>query len=120
MRVADVRPDHRLEDIERGQGAIDAEVGDPAKTVMIVRRDTPDVSLFVDRASTRSDVFPWRGGVWVKHRDVFRSGEEETYFAGHPQACAVILDLQDRPTEWLSSSATLFDIEQAWLRTEAA
>jgi hypothetical protein len=118
MRIVDVRQGHEQEDIEEGQRVLDAEIAHPSMSVMIIRWNTSEMSKFVDRVGTRCDPFPWRSAVWVKNDAIFTQKNQEDWFDGHDKACAVILDLNDEPAEWLEPDATLFDIEQAWLSAE--
>jgi hypothetical protein len=106
------------EDVQEGRKILSAEIAHPSMSVMIVRGNTPAVSKFVDNASARCDPFPWRSGVWVRDARIFSPQNLKDWFEGHATSCAVILDLNDRPAEWLDENATLFDIEQAWLGAE--
>ena len=118
MRVVDVRDDHVDEDIKEGRNILKSEIDHPSMSVLIARGNSPEISKFVDRASARCDPFPWRSGVWVRDERVLSTGKAKTWFAGHDDACAVILDLNDNPAAWLTADAELFDIEQAWLQAE--
>jgi hypothetical protein len=118
MRIVDVRQDHEQEDIFEGRKVIDIEIGHPSMSVMIIHGNTAAVSKFANLASARCDPFPWRSGVWVRDDRIFTAENKKEWFEGHDTACAVILDLNDRPAERLLEDATLFDIEQAWLSAE--
>lgn len=118
MRVVDVGDSNPQGDIEEGRKILRTEIEHPSQSVMIVRGATPAVSRFVDLASVRSDAFPWRVGVWVRNDQIFQDGEEDAWFGGHDEACAVILSLNDDPVEWLGENDGLFDIEMTWLRAE--
>ena len=118
MRVVDVDANTAEEDVAEGRKIVEAEIAHPSQTVMIVRGNTAAVSKFVDRASVRSDAFPWRSGVWVRDDRIFLDGQQEEWFDGHAEACAVILDLNDAAVELLEQDALLLHIEMAWLRAE--
>jgi hypothetical protein len=118
MRVLSVRAGFENADIESGRAILSETIRHPSKTVMIIRRVGPEITRFADKAATRSDPFPWREIAWVTDQRIFRPGEENSLFGGHPEACAVTLDLRDRPTAWLDPSAQLFDIEVAYLGAE--
>lgn len=74
---------------------------------MIIRGTGPVVRKFADRAAARAEPFPWRGAVWVKDARIFTDGQEPRLFAGHDDACATILDLDDvcRPSGLLKTRA---------------
>jgi hypothetical protein len=117
MRIVDVRPGH-AEDVDGGRKVLDAEIAHPSISIMIIRGSTPEIGQFTDRAGTRSDPFPWRSAVWVKNDAIFTPQNKARWFGGRDEACAVILDLNDEPAEWLKPADTLFRIEQAWLSAE--
>lgn len=117
MRIVDVRPGHD-EDVAEGQKVLKGEIEHPSMTVMIIRGSTPEIGQFADRAGTRCDPFPWRSAVWVKNDRIFTPQNKDSWFKDHDDACAVILDLNDRPADWLKPADTLFRIEQAWLAAE--
>jgi hypothetical protein len=118
MRIVDVRDDHVDEDIKEGRAILRSEIDHPSMSVMVIRGDSPEVSRFVDLASARCDPFPWRSGVWVRDDRIFPAGKAKSWFSGHEEACAVILDLNDDPVEWLTEDAELIDIEMKWLAAE--
>jgi hypothetical protein len=118
MRVVDIRPGHEAEDIQYGRGALAAEIQHPAKTVMIIRGASPQISHFADKANARCAPFPWRSAVWLMDPRIFSARQEEEWFADHAESCAVILDLKDDPASWLAETASAYDIEMAWLNAE--
>ena len=118
MRVLSVRPDHVAGDIQSGRTILQDAVANPSKTLMIMRGQGPETSRFADKAAARSDPFPWRDVVWVTDDRIFPAGSLDRWFDGHPNDCAVILDLRDRPTVWLPVTAQLFEIEDAFLAAE--
>ena len=118
MRVVDARDKNDAAGIKAGRKVLGTEIANPSMSVMIIRGDSPEVSRFVDLASVRCDPFPWRQGVWVRKDFIFPQDKLEQWFGDHDDACAVILDLQDRPAEWLKPQTRVFAIELAWLRAE--
>lgn len=118
MRIVDAQNKEDAEGIKAGRKILATEIANPSMSVMIIRGDNPQVSQFVDNAGVRCDPFPWRQAIWVRKDFIFPAGKQQEWFDGHDSACAVILDLDDRPVEWLDDDATLFGIERAWLRAE--
>lgn len=118
MRILDAKNNKDSVAINRGRTILEAEVANPSLSVMIIRGDSTEVSGFVDRASVRCDPFPWRQGVWARKEYIIPPARLNQWFAAHPDACAVILDLQDEAAEWLTDDTQLFEIELAWLRAE--
>ena len=118
MRIVDVRDDHVEEDIREGRAILKSEIEHPSMSVMIIRGESPEVSRFADFAGARCDPFPWRSGVWVRDERILSAGKVKSWFGGHDEACAVILDLNDNPAEWLTEDEGLFDIEMKWLSAE--
>lgn len=119
MRVVDVRPDHEEEDVRSGAATLATEIEHPAKAVMVIRGTKPDVALFVDRVGARSDAFPWRAAVWLKVSEPLAKAivGESRYAHWFPDAatCAVMLDFADNVKTRLSSDATHFAIDDAYL-----
>jgi hypothetical protein len=72
--------------------------------------------MFADRAASRSDPFPYRVVVWIKAEQLLSDDNVISWFRDHDDACAVVLDLEDRPVEWLNSDSSLRVIELAFLR----
>lgn len=118
MRIVDAKNQNDSAAIAAGRKVLEAEIANPSLSVMIIRGESIEASHFVDRASARCDVFPWRQGVWVRKEFIVPAGKRTEWFGGHDDACAVILDLKDRPTQWLRADAELIDIEIAWLNAE--
>jgi len=118
MRVVDAMNNSDAVAIAAGRKVLEAEIANPSLSVMIVRGETTAISHFVDRASARCDPFPWRQGVWVRKEFILPAGKLIEWFGGHDDACAVVLDLRDRPAQWLAADAELFDIETAWSLAE--
>lgn len=118
MRVVDAKSKTDTAGIEAGQKVLATEIANPSMSVMIIRGESPQVSTFVDNASVRCDPFPWRQGVWVRKDFIFPESKLEEWFGGHKFACAVILNLQDQPVEWLAADTEIIDLELAWLRAE--
>lgn len=119
MRIVDAQDSNDTASITAGRAVIKAEIDNPSLSVMIVRGESIAVSHFVDRASARCDPFPWRQGVWVRKTFILPPSKATKWFGGHDDACAVILDLKDRPAQWLMPDAELIDIELAWLQAES-
>ena len=120
MRILDVRPDHEQEDIDLGRAIVRAEIAHPARVVMIVRGDGPDVARFADRAAGRADPFAYREVLWLRDRRVFPPGLEDELFDDEDEWCAVVLSLGDEPVVWLAAHASLWEIELAFLDAQAA
>lgn len=118
MRILDIRPGHEQEDTEEGRRILADEIAKPSYTLIIIRGAGPTMHEFAERAAARAEPFPWRGAVWVKDARIFTDGQEQAFFAGHAPACAVILDVDDVPAQWLTNDASAMDIERAWLRAE--
>ena len=117
MRVLDARPDSREEDIRSARRTIREEIGNPSKTVMILRGRGADVSLFADRAATRNDSIPWRELLWVRDDEIFTQAQAE-WFNDDPTVVAIVLDFFDKPAASLRVDASLFQIEMAFLRAQ--
>jgi hypothetical protein len=118
MRVLAVRPGNVEQDMAAGRATLDAALENPSTTVMIIRRDDPEVAGFADLAAGRSDPFPWRDSVWVMDERIFRTADANRWFAGRPSACAVVLNMKDEPVVWLDPDAQIFDIDDAFLTAE--
>lgn len=118
MRVLAVRNGHEAEDIASGQAILQSEIAHPAKTVMVVVGDTPEITRFADSAGARSDPFPFREAVWVKDTRIIDNTPRSEWFQSHESACAVVLDFDDRPSGWLGPGASLFEIEMAFLKAQ--
>lgn len=118
MRILDVRvgtPDEKS-DIAKGRAILWVEISHPAKTVMIIRNNTPAISLFADKAAGRATGFAWREVVWVKNTVIFEEGQEKKLFPPeHAEDCAVVLDLDDQPVVWLNEDSSIPDIDDAFL-----
>lgn len=115
MRILPVRTGREDEDIASGRNTLAAEMAHPAKTVMVIRGNTPEVAQFADLAAARSDAFGFREAVWVQDDRIF-TPVQLGWFQGRAQTCAVVLNFDDQPIEWLTPDAMLFDIERAFLR----
>lgn len=120
MRILDVRTSDEAADIQKGRGTLQAEISHPSKTVMIIRGNSPEISRFADAAAGRAAPFPWREVVWVKSNKIFESGQEKQLFGSGSNNCAVILNLEDKPTAYLTLDSSLLDIEEAFLEAGAA
>jgi hypothetical protein len=118
MRVLSVRAGSEAADIASARAIVAETVGHPSKTVMVIRRVGPEITRFADKAGTRGDPFPWREIVWITDQRIFEPGQENSLFAEHVDACAVVLDFEGQPAAWLDPSAQLFDIEDAFLGAE--
>jgi len=119
MRILDVRVETPKEksDIAKGRVVLQSEISHPAKTVMVIRGTTPEISFFADNADGRSTAFPWREVVWVKNTAIFDEGQEIMLFPKKfMNHCAVVLDLEDKPVAWLKEDSSLTDIEEAFLK----
>jgi hypothetical protein len=119
MRVLAIRPGREAEDIQSGRAILQDSLAHPSKTVMIIRRSGPEITRFADKAGARGDPFPWREVVWITDQQLFPPGQEAEWFDLHETACAVILDIRDRPAAWLEPAARLFEIEDAFLVAES-
>lgn len=117
MRILDVRTSDEAADIQKGRGTLLAEISHPSKTVMIIRGNNPEISRFADAAAGRAAPFPWREVVWVKNSKIFEIGQETQLFGSDASNCAVILNLEDKPTAFLPADSSLLDIEEAFLDT---
>jgi len=118
MRVLSIRADSETADIKSGRAILAEAIGHPSTVVMVIRNTGADVTRIADKAAVRSDPFPWREVLWVTDSRLFRDGQEDKLFAGHPTACGVALDFTGQPKAWVEPSAQLFDIEMAFLKAE--
>lgn len=116
MRIFNIRSGSQKEDIEKAQQFINAEIAHPAKNVVIIWGDTPEVDAFADLVAARCDNFPNREAILIRNTDIFNDVQKTAWLKGHDDANAVIIDLDDQPTEWLSVDASLRTIEKALLR----
>jgi hypothetical protein len=55
----------------------------------------------------------------VTDQRLFRPGEEARLFAGHDSASGVILNLRDVPVIWLDPTATVPEVDEAFLEAES-
>ncbi len=118
MRVLDLRPGREKQDIDWARSVLDSEIGHPSKTVMLVRGSSQDVSHFADRAGARSDPFPWRAVIWVRDPRLLSDEAHTQWFGDDHEIVAVVLDFDDRPIARLQVSATLYQIEMAFLSAQ--
>lgn len=118
MRVLDLRLGHEEEDRQWGRYVIQTEVAHPSKTVMLIRGDSPEVAHLADRAATRSNGLGWREVIWVRDHSLFPDDTELRWFGYEDRYAAVVLDFNDAPAARLDMSATLYDIEQAFLAAQ--
>jgi hypothetical protein len=119
MRTLSVRSDHAAEDIQSGRDIMDQAIAHPSKMVLLIRRVGPEITRFADKVAARTDPFPWREAVWVTDQRLFRPGEEARLFAGHDSASGVILNLRDVPVIWLDPTATVPEVDEAFLEAES-
>lgn len=118
MLILDIRPGHEEEDTQSGRRILATEIAKPSCTVIVIRGAGPGVSAFAELAAARADPVPAREAIWVKDARIFAVGQEQALFAGHENACAAIIDLDDVPARWLAKDASAMDIERAWLQVE--
>lgn len=118
MRVLTVRADHVDADVAAGIDVLKSEIQHPAKVVMVVRGTAPEVGRFADRAEARASVVPYRSVIWVQDERILDAFGGELFEAGG-SACAVIVDLDDQPAEYLEPDASLYDIDRAFRTVEA-
>jgi|GEM_PF-2227540 hypothetical protein len=119
MRVLSVRPDNVEKDIQSARDILDQAIAHPSKTVMIIRRVGPEITRFADKVAARTDPFPWREAVWVTDQRIFRPLEEARYFTTHASASGSILNVRDIPVVWLDPTATLPEVDEAFLEAES-
>ena len=124
MRIVDVRPGNEDEDIAAGKVVVNMELDHPAKTVAIIRGEDPLTAQFADRVGVRSDPFPWREAVWLKVdndtvKRILSADQYSTCFGSDESAAAAILDFADQLSSHLDNSASLMDIENAFLSTDS-
>lgn len=115
MRVLDVRPDFREQDIAEAREVLGMEIGHPSKNVMLVLGSSPEAGQLADRGAIRGNPFPHREVIWIRSRQILTEDEMQKWFGGQGEESAVFLDFGDRPCARLGLDATLFDIEKAFL-----
>jgi len=121
MRVLDVRDGHIAEDVESGRAVLQEAIDHPSNTVAIIRGSKPEVSSCAARIETRCEPFQWRVAIWVRDSRVFSEGQEAELFEGHDFDifCAVVLNIENKRSAWIKSTATLFEIDRSLREVES-
>ena len=120
MITNEVRASHEQPDITAAKDALADELAKEATILMVIRGEGGDTSDFANKAERREVVFPWRRIVWLKVSDsdlqkILSSGQYSSWFGGHVDNCAVVLNGARNVSSHLDASASTRAIDSAFL-----
>ena len=124
MITHEVSAGNEQADIADAQQTLADELAKDATVLMVIRGEEDNVSTFAAKAAGREAPFPWRRIVWLKVSDgnlqnILSGQQFNSWFGGHGDKCAVVLDGARNASSHLDASASNRAIDSAFLTAQS-